>query len=46
MQESQQPKEILDSNIHLNVKYNNHLDYMDAYERTEYFDNPYHRNYK
>jgi len=46
MQESQQPKEILDSNVQMNVKYTNHLDYLDAYEQTDYLENPYNRAYQ
>ena len=46
LQELKQDKEIIDSNVGLTVKYNNHLDYMDAYERTDYLENQYNRPYQ
>ncbi len=36
----------LDSNVALSTKYNNHLDYLDAYEQTTYFENQYNRSYQ
>lgn len=39
-------KKLLDSNVQVSVKYNNHLDYLDAYEQTTYLENQYNRAYQ